>query len=312
MKLEIRFDSINSFYKKLNKNAPLYNDLNNIKVKYPYKSFLMLSLINTYKNSIFHNQPLSLSNEVFLKSFYDFMTNDVDLFEILSKQKSKIGWGLGFTNKNKKNILKLVKEMPLKKIESEWVKILNKNFIVLNFNIKKEDINDALIYLEKLCYWNLKKCIPWYVDKTNLEIQNYKENILTQFYIEGDTTQGYRRPLQHIFRKEILDRDKKCLVCCADNYMILEACHIKPYSVCENDEKYDLNNGIVLCRNHHKLFDSGCFGFSDDLKLLISRYFESDENMYFKQYENCWGSIDKSLNIQKYVEHHYNHIFEKN
>lgn len=312
MKSDTRFSSINDFYKKLSKNAPLNNNLNNIKTKYPYKSLLILSLINTYKDNIFSNLPLSLSNEIFLKSFYDFITNDVDLFEILSKQKSKLEWGLGFTNKNKKNILKLIKEMPLKKIESKWIKILDNDFIVLNFDIKKEEIMDALNYLEKLCYFNLKKCIPWYIDKTNLEIQNYKENLLTQFYIEGDSNQNYRRPLQHIFRKEVLDRDKKCLVCCADNYIILEACHIKPYIHCENNEKYDLNNGIALCRNHHKLFDSGCFGFNSNLKLLVSRHFEFDDNMYFRQYENCWGSIDKSLSIQKYLVHHYNHIFEKN
>lgn len=101
--------------------------------------------------------------------------------------------------------------------------------------------------------------------KTDLEIQDYKENILLQFYLEGYSNSNSRRPLQHIFRKEVLDRDKKCLICCTDNYAILEACHIKPHTVSEHNEKYDLNNGVALCRNHHKLFDIVYFGFNSNL-----------------------------------------------
>ncbi|MEG0992024.1 MAG: HNH endonuclease signature motif containing protein [Malacoplasma sp.] len=312
MKINAEFSTINDFYKILNKNAPLYNDSNNAKIKYPYKSFLMLSLINTYKESIFSNIKLNLDNEKFLKSFYDFMTNDYELFKILSKQKSKTGWGLGFTNKNKKNILKLIKEMPLKKIQSKYVTILENNFVLLNFNISADKQSEALEYLKKLCYINLKKCIPWYENKNDLEIEEYKETILSQFFINGDEQNDFKRSLQHIFRKEVLDRDGKCLICCIDNYIVLEACHIKPYAVCDNDEKYDLNNGLTLCRNHHKLFDSGSFAFSENLKILISRHFDSDEDLYFRQYENCWNLINKKLNIEKYRQHHYMHIFEKN
>lgn len=39
---------------------------------------------------------------------------------------------------------------------------------------------------------------------------------------------------------------------------MLEACHIIPYSECNEDKdklKFDINNGIILDRNTHKLFD---------------------------------------------------------
>lgn len=85
------------------------------------------------------------------------MTNDVDLFEILSKQKSKLEWGLGFTNSNKKNIFRLIKEMPIKKLESEWVKILNNDSIIFHFNIKKRRFKwHFILFKERLLFQSKK------------------------------------------------------------------------------------------------------------------------------------------------------------
>lgn len=63
-----------------------------------------------------------------------------------------------------------------------------------------------------------------------------------------------QRVYQNTFRKLIIERDKKCIVSGA-NKSICEACHIIPYCDSDDIHIYDVNNGILLNRNIHKLFD---------------------------------------------------------
>jgi len=50
---------------------------------------------------------------------------------------------------------------------------------------------------------------------------------------------------------------KRCAFCGVSIEELLEACHIKPWNECDDTERKDIKNIILLCRNHHKLFDSG-------------------------------------------------------
>ena len=51
------------------------------------------------------------------------------------------------------------------------------------------------------------------------------------------------------------------------NYVVLDAAHIMDYSAFHND---DPRNGIALCKNHHAGFDSGCYGLSDEYRVLVN------------------------------------------
>lgn len=64
-----------------------------------------------------------------------------------------------------------------------------------------------------------------------------------------------------------------------DNFMNLEAAHIKPKS---HGGKFLPSNGLALCRDLHWAFDKGFFTLSDDYRVIIHPRINSD---YLKKYD---------------------------
>lgn len=63
---------------------------------------------------------------------------------------------------------------------------------------------------------------------------------------------------QIMFRNTLMKvYQNKCAVCGNSINELLEACHIIPWSKCTDEQKIDPRNGILMCRNHHSLFDKG-------------------------------------------------------
>lgn len=81
---------------------------------------------------------------------------------------------------------------------------------------------------------------------------------------ERISTSTWKR--KQIFRKKVLDvYENQCAICRCTESKILEAAHI--ISVADGGSD-DINNGICLCRNHHRMFDEKliCINF-DTLRL---------------------------------------------
>lgn len=88
------------------------------------------------------------------------------------------------------------------------------------------------------------------------------------------------------------DGEKKCALCGCKIERIIQAAHI--YPVANIRKRHDLNfaekfrlavdrdNGIWLCENHHKLFDSGLIWFEEG-KLCISHKLNNDDLVFVKQ-----------------------------
>lgn len=114
----------------------------------------------------------------------------------------------------------------------------------------------------------------------------------------------------------IFQRDCKCKICCLETPELLEAAHIKAYSHCDNDnDRYSADNGILLCENHHKLFNQGYFTFTDEWNVKISDEFknnyEIDCDLLFKTFERCY---EKELscypNSNIYTSYHNKNIYK--
>lgn len=87
----------------------------------------------------------------------------------------------------------------------------------------------------------------------------------------SETKKQVRRLKQGEYRRKLLDNFGPFTKVTDDR--ILVACHIKPFSVCKNDdERYDSKNGIIMTPTYHTLFDLEFISFKNDGSLLVSPF----------------------------------------
>jgi putative restriction endonuclease len=73
---------------------------------------------------------------------------------------------------------------------------------------------------------------------------------------------------QLIFRTALLKAyGSRCAICGFPYEIGLDAAHIKPWSKCTSAERLDVSNGLLLCRNHHALFDAGVLHIGEDVSV---------------------------------------------
>lgn len=94
-----------------------------------------------------------------------------------------------------------------------------------------------------------------------------------------------RGVLQTIFRECLLSAYKgQCAMCGLGFNEALEAAHIIPWAKCGKSLRVSPNNGILLCANHHKLFDKGRILVTEKYQLKyvendLSNYSDADKQM---------------------------------
>lgn len=60
---------------------------------------------------------------------------------------------------------------------------------------------------------------------------------------------------------------------------LFRASHIKRYADCSNQEKFDLNNGILMCANADALFDKHLITISNEGQLIFSELIKNDRKL---------------------------------
>ena len=86
------------------------------------------------------------------------------------------------------------------------------------------------------------------------------------------------------------------------------ASHIKPWRDSTDKEKVSIHNGLLLCPNHDKLFDSGFISFDDDGRIMISSV-ELDEKDCKLLNINKDMKIDVSDEQKPFLKYHRENIF---
>ena len=79
------------------------------------------------------------------------------------------------------------------------------------------------------------------------------------------------RTQQGAFRRALLERyNSTCCFSGLEDPKLLIASHIKPFADCDEDERQDVNNGLLLSVHIDALFDKGLISFFNDGTLIIS------------------------------------------
>ena len=114
---------------------------------------------------------------------------------------------------------------------------------------------------------------------------------------------------QGSFRKNVLKLHPRCALTDLDVQSLLIASHIKPWSKCNNEERLDPFNGLMLAPNIDALFDSGLITFETDGTIKISPKIDPENQ------ERLGIFPDMKLKIRpkskKYFEYHRSHVFQK-
>lgn len=108
------------------------------------------------------------------------------------------------------------------------------------------------------------------------------------------------------FRKELIDIWNGCSISNYADVSLLIASHIKPWSKCENHEKTDPNNGLLLLPNYDKLFDKGYISFDENGMVIISKRLNKPEIFGIRNNMNIKLTEDN----KRYMKYHREEVFK--
>lgn len=113
-------------------------------------------------------------------------------------------------------------------------------------------------------------------------------------YIHTDTEEKDIRKNQHEFRKDLIDRYEGCVITGVSE-KVCDACHIISYVKCEDKDKYNIDNGILLRSDLHRLFDDGLLKIDPNTcTIILNETIMSNKKM--KQYHEL---NNKKINIHE-------------
>jgi len=107
---------------------------------------------------------------------------------------------------------------------------------------------------------------------------------------------------QGYFRNLLIEKyDNKCAVTKSSIHSILIASHIVPWSESTEEERLDVNNGILLSPLYDALFDKHLISFNDDGMIVISEQIEDEIKLLSI---DIHGSISVNKDMHKYLRRH--------
>ena len=164
--------------------------------------------------------------------------------------------------------------------------------------------------------------VAWYAEIKNLQaasalslksdIDELKECLVSETNSAKRTeieTLIKARQGQGSFRQKLLKLYPSCPLTGLDIEPLLIASHIKPWRVCDDNERLCRFIGLMLAPNIDRLFDNGLITFDTDGTIKISPTIDSENQ------KRLGISPDMKLKIrpesEKYFEYHRNHVFQK-
>lgn len=204
-------------------------------------------------------------------------------------------------------------------------KVVNKSLFDMNLvelDIAIYNILDNPIFIEKnsrgrRMYSNALKQYRYYMmekmedDRAEREIE--KEIEATQTLRETEKQVIIKARIgQGQYRENLMQKYKhKCIVTGIDTSKLLVASHIKPWRVCDNEERIDTENGLLLSANMDRLFDSGLLSFTVDGHMMISAFVGMSNQSRLHIFNGMKVDLHPSVRLLAYMEYHRDVLFVK-
>jgi len=113
------------------------------------------------------------------------------------------------------------------------------------------------------------------------------------------------RTKQNEYRKALINRFQKCVI----SGLLPEECeaaHIVPY---KDELEYDIDNGLLLSANLHKLFDKYIWSIHPETQKIVINW-NSDKELSIWDYKGKYIS-NLSENNLKYIKKHHKEFIKK-
>jgi predicted restriction endonuclease len=114
---------------------------------------------------------------------------------------------------------------------------------------------------------------------------------------------------QGIFREKLIKKYSSCIISGIRDERLLVASHVKPWIVSNNEERLDVENGLLLSPLYDKMFDIGLISFENSGKVLLSNSVNKFDREKFCLNNNICYDLKISESLKEYLEYHRDVIF---
>lgn len=161
--------------------------------------------------------------------------------------------------------------------------------------MKLQDVNSGEIFF----YWKL------FTDFSQMAEQQYR----AKHYGKKKAERKPARDGQTKYRQALFAQFRHCPFTQIDDISLLIASHIKPWAICNKEEKTDINNGIMLSPLFDKLFDKGYISFENDGTIKISNWL-SPTNQARIDFSYDANDLHLGALRNSYLEYHRKYVFK--
>ena len=145
------------------------------------------------------------------------------------------------------------------------------------------------------------------------------EDLMHEIEILDEETCSSRDPEeQRRFREELIDEIGECIITSVRSKEVLEAAHLKPWSVCcrEGDKPsmFIKENGVLLRSDLHKLYDRGLISFKvieNRLFLQISSSLDHRDRVKIGIVDGLEARLINPESRKQFFDYHYSFIFQE-
>lgn len=117
---------------------------------------------------------------------------------------------------------------------------------------------------------------------------------------------------QSTYRRNLIQKyEGRCPITGITQQNVLIASHIKPWSVCKDIERIDVENGLLLSANIDKLFDSGLVTFNKHGRIYVSSFINSENREKLGIVDSLIFDLKMTHDMSNYLEYHQDIVYVK-